>query len=255
MQYIIFDMEFNQDFESDQTFTGSKASYPFEIIQIGAVKMDADFQILSTFNRYIRPTIYSKISPYITELTHITTEQLSKEETFPEVYQAFLIFIGDPESIFCTWGKTDMKELYHSAEYFKLDRRLLPKQFINIQPYASLHLKQPKKKLLRLQSTVEALNLPLPYSFHDASNDAYYTAEVFKKIYQPSMSPTSYDPIYINRTIITRQPKRSIDFDALLKQFEKMYGRPMTEDEQGIIKLSYQMGKTGQFIKSSNAEK
>jgi hypothetical protein len=46
-----------------------------------------------------------------------------------------------------------------------------------------------------------------------------------------------------------RQPKRTIDFEALYMQFEKMYHRPMSEEDKNLIKLAYQMGKTGQFIK------
>ncbi|MHB8127419.1 MAG: 3'-5' exonuclease [Mobilitalea sp.] len=249
MYYIVFDLEFNQDFSSLQVPAEAGALCPFEIIQIGAVKLDSQWSTVATFNRYIKPVIYSKISPFITELTAITTEQLMNEETFPEVYQAFLEFIEDVDSVFCTWGKTDMKELFQNVAYHKLNQRLLPKLYINLQPYASLHFDLPEKRLLRLQSTVEDLGLPLTYPFHNALHDAYYTGEIFKKIYLPTMQPKLYDPIYVNVNIISRQPKRKIDFDALLLQFEKMYQRQMTEVEQDLIKIAYQMGKTQQFLK------
>lgn len=247
MYFIIFDVELNQDFSALQDFDGRRSLYPFEIIQIGAIKLDSELNTVATFNRYVKPTIYTKISPFITELTGITTEQLLTEEPFSEVYQAYLEFIEGTDSIFCIWGMSDIKELFRNAEHHQLNRKLLPRMCINLQPYASMHLHHSPKTQLQLQHAVEALNLPIPYTFHNALYDAYYTAEIFKKIYNSSIQPKLYDPSYITRR--PRQRKREIDVDQLLQQFEKMYARKMTEEEQGIIQLAYKMGKTHQFLK------
>jgi len=247
MYFIIFDLEFNQDFPSLQDLDRKRSPHPLEIIQIGAIKLDLEFNTVATFNRYVKPAIYTRISPFITELTGITTEQLQIEEAFPEIYKTYTEFIDGTDSVFCIWGMSDIKELFRNAEYHHLNRKLLPKMFINLQPYASLYLNLPKKNLLSLQYAVEALNLPITNTFHNALSDAYYTAEIFKKIYNTSIQPKIYDPSYI--AIRPRQPKREIDIDKLLQQFEKMYAREMTEEEQGMIKLAYKMGRTNQFLK------
>ncbi|WP_353095169.1 exonuclease domain-containing protein [Tissierella praeacuta] len=103
MCYIVFDLEFNQDFSSfgEQNTIIKRSRYPFEIVQIGTIKLDSDFNTIAVFNRYVKPTIYSKVNSFITELTSITTEQLLMEEPFPEVYNAYIKFIGNTESIFC----------------------------------------------------------------------------------------------------------------------------------------------------------
>lgn len=264
MNYIIFDLEFNQYFPSttdsnQQEISNTNNSMepkaastvihcPFEIIQIGAIKLDSNFETITSFNRFVKPTLYPKISPFITSLTGITTAQLQPEELFPIVYEAFSEFIGTGEVIFCVWGSNDIKELFRNATYHQLSLKPLPRAYINIQPYVSLHFGLPIKKPLRLQYSVEALGLPVTSAFHDALVDASYTAEIFKKLYQPSILPVIYDPspVVINRP---RQVKKVVDFEALLKQFEKMYAREMTAEEQTIIKLAYQMGKTNQFIK------
>ena len=231
MYYIVFDMEFNQG----------------EIIQIGAYRLDEDFNILATFNRYIKPSIYEDIEPRITEMTQITTEQLQNEATFPQVYKDFISFTIDTDSVFCTWGMTDMKVLFRNAKHFHMDTNQLPKHFINIQPYVSEHLNQSRKKLLGLEKAIISLDIPVSNVFHNALHDAYYTAMIFKKIYTPSMSPNKYDPNY---TIVRpRQKKRVIDFEGLIKQFEKMYERKMSNEETHMIKLAYKMGYTHQFIK------
>ncbi len=249
MYFIIFDLEFNQDFSSLDYLDRKKSQYPFEIIQIGAVKLDATFNIIATFNRYVKPILYTKISPFITELTGISTEQLLIEEAFPAVYKAYTEFIGEIDSVFCIWGMSDIKELFKNAQYHKLSSKLLPTRFINLQPYASMHLNLPSKNLLRLQHVVEALGIPITYTFHNALYDAYYTAEIFKKVYTPSIEPNIYDPLHIATRQKQRQQKREIDNDKLIQQFEKMYTRKMTEEEQEMIKLAYKMGRTNQFLR------
>jgi DNA polymerase III epsilon subunit-like protein len=252
MHFIVFDLEFNQAMDlsnnaAEDSSSATRMRLPFEILQIGAVKLDQELHTVAAFNRLVKPTLHTTVSPFITELTGITTGQVDKEERFPEVYPEFTGFIGDTDSVFCVWGKTDVKELFRNVSYHSLDKELLPKRYINIQPYASLQLGQSKKKLPRLKNTVEALDIPITFPFHDAGNDAHYTAEIFKKLYRPSMQPKVFEPdTQVHRP---RTPRRMIDFDMLLQQFEKMYGREMTDEEKGMIRLAYQMGKTHQFLK------
>ncbi|HEX3077743.1 MAG TPA: hypothetical protein VHQ24_12845, partial [Lachnospiraceae bacterium] len=138
---------------------------------------------------------------------------------------------------------------------------------INLQPYASIMLDSlgmdfifkgalrndtpiltsHKGRLLRLQYVVEALNIVATQPFHDALSDAYYTAEILKKIDHSILMPQIYDPTF--PVVRERHAKRVIDFEKLFMQFEKMYEREMTPNEKDIIRLAYQMGKTGQFIK------
>lgn len=54
MNYIIFDLEFNQGFDRLNNKTVSNAKCPFEIIQIGAIKLDSELNILDTFSSYIK---------------------------------------------------------------------------------------------------------------------------------------------------------------------------------------------------------
>lgn len=246
MSYIIFDLEFNQDFSSLQNFELKSSRYPFEIIQIGALKLDDAFNTLATFDAYVRPTFYSSISPFITELTGITMSLLMEEQTFPNVYKNYTHFIQDQEAIFIIWGMSDIKELFRNAKYHELESSLLPRRFINIQPYVSKYLGLSSKKLLKLEDAAERLQIPITQPFHNAFNDAYYTAEIFKKIYTPIIKPTYYDPTYHPQR--PPQSRQKVNFEKLIGQFEKMYARQMTQEEQDIIKLAYRMGKTHQFL-------
>ena len=256
VHYIVFDLEFNQDPESLLDLSlrpknaDKKNKYPVEIIQFGAVKLDGDFNRIETFNRLVKPSLYSKVNPFITELTGITTESLLAESTFDVVINEFSEFAKEEETVFCVWGMSDLKELYRNIIYHNLDEKLLPKRYINIQPHTSAHLGKSKKRMLSLGYCVEALGIEIRGAFHNALYDALYTSEILKIIYNPSMQPRRYDPSKATKHI--RPSKMVLDFSMLTKQFEKMFSREMTNEEKEIIRLAYYMGKTGQFLKKAD---
>lgn len=253
MNYIVLDLEFNQDFSkvSEQSIRSSC----FEIIQIGAVKLDENLNMLRTFQRNVKPTIYPIINPYITELTGITTEQLSAEETFPAVFEAFADFSGGSDSIFCTWGMADLKELFRNIKYHNLSHKVISKRYINLQPYVSLHFNLSQKKMMKLETAAERLSVPIVYSFHNALHDALYTAEIFKRINSAVIRPKRYDPEQVSirsGRAGTGTRKREPDFEKLALQFEKMYGRELSGEEKNMVILAYKMGKTQQFLKDED---
>ena len=54
----------------------SVADFPFEIIEIGAVKLDENFQMVDEFHRLIRPQVYGQMHHMISEVTHMNMEEL-----------------------------------------------------------------------------------------------------------------------------------------------------------------------------------
>ncbi len=245
MHYIVLDLEFNQEPSSIMTTADKISVCPFEIIQIGAIKLDAAKNAVTTFNSLIKPSIYEKINDFVAELTGITTRMLTDQQEFPKILEDFLQFMGD-DCILCTWGMTDIKEIYRNALFHCFDLDRLPDKVINLQPYASIHLKQPSKKLLNLQAAVEALNINMSYPFHNALYDAYYTAQIFKKLSGSELSPEQYHPNFSSPR--THRPKQTVDYEGLLQQFVKMYRRELTKEEQNMIALAYKMGRTRQFV-------
>lgn len=57
MNYIVLDLEWNQ---SPIGKKGAVAGIPFEIIQIGAVKLNERFEEIDSFDAYVKPIVYSK---------------------------------------------------------------------------------------------------------------------------------------------------------------------------------------------------
>lgn len=241
MNYIVFDLEFNQGYTSEPTC-------PFEIIQIGAVKLDEKLSIISTLDKLIKPEIYTTMHSFVGEITGLTMDQLNAGVCFKEVYKNFIEFIHNEPTVLCVWGMADMKELFRNVKYHELDFSLLPNECINLQRCASKYLNCPKGTNIGLGTAVELLNIKVENKFHHALNDAYYTAQVFEKIYSKEIKPIIYNPDNRSRVNTKITGSEKLDTHNLIKQFEKMYNREMSVEEQSIIKLAYIMGKTHQFI-------
>lgn len=247
MNYIVLDLEFNQYYKSSKETETIISTCPFEIIQFGAVKLDEKLNKISTFNSFVKPEIYTELSPIISKITGITEETLISAPDHNLVYKNFIEFIGKERSILCVWGKADIKELYRNFAYHNFDISIIPKEYIDLQKYASKYFNCPKGILMGLKNAVELFHIPLNNNFHDALSDAKYTAKVFRKIINKTIIPKLYDP---NKPKIQRKKTSSkIDFNKLFMQFEKMYNREMSKEEKSIIKLAYMMGKTNQFRK------
>ncbi|MCF0146793.1 MAG: exonuclease domain-containing protein [Clostridium sp.] len=241
MKYIIFDLEFNQSSNKEDKIP----QLPFEIIQIGALKLDEDFKTISTFNELVKPTVYKNIIPYVQELTKITEEILHSAKNFTDIYYDFTNFIGNEEVTFVIWGLVDLRELYKNIIYFNLPTENLPKLYIDIQHYASKHFNIPHKKSIGLKNALNFLNIHIESEFHNAFNDAYYTAEIFKELYTDSIESKVYSHTPIR---IKSEPKKIVNYDALILQIEKMYNKKLNSEEISMIKLAYNMGKTHQFL-------
>ena len=93
MNYIVCDLEFNQkyipsnttDKNNNESIDSTMKQLPFEIIQIGAVKINENLEITSNFNELIRPIVYTDINPYVENITKINKDMLSSCETFSNV--------------------------------------------------------------------------------------------------------------------------------------------------------------------------
>lgn len=246
MNYIVFDLEFNQQYPKDISVTNNiKKGLLLEIIQIGALKLNNSFETISIFNTLIKPTVHTIIHPYVENLTRITNDSLTSSKTFPEVYKDFLDFIGDNEAIICVWGTSDIKELIKNIRFHNLSYSSLSKKYIDIQSLASKHFNTPKGSKVSLKNAIELLNINITGEFHNAYNDAFYTAEVFKKLHNPTITPLIYN---FNQSRRYTHHKEKINLDGLIEQFQKMYNRKMSKDEIDMIKLAYNMGRTKQFI-------
>ena len=115
-------------------------------------------------------------------MTGITNGDLKNARNFKDVYIDFLNFIDSKDNIFGTWGTNDLKELHRNINFYNLSSEKLPTKYINIQQHASNFCNNPIGKCIGLQNAISILQLEQDKKYHNALNDAYYTALIFKKI-------------------------------------------------------------------------
>ena len=180
MNYIVFDLEFNQAFDfKTGSYSKSNPECPFEIIQIGAVKLNSHFDTIGEFNCYIKPVIYKRLHPYVEKITGITQEIMENGINFNSAYEEFSTFVSK-DDILCSWGGDDVKALFRNIRYHKLSSSAMPDRYMNIQSFATTYRKYEPGKAIGLKNAVELLELEIESDFHNALNDAMYTAEIFK---------------------------------------------------------------------------
>ncbi|MCC8028000.1 MAG: exonuclease domain-containing protein [Clostridium sp.] len=180
MNYIVFDLEWNQ---SPSGKEDSVDHLPFEIIEIGAVKLDCRFQELGQFHRLIQPQVYRKMHFKISEVTHMNMAQLRQEgESFPGVMEDFLNWCGEDEFVFCTWGSMDLTELQRNMVYHGLEIPFsVPLLYYDIQKLYCLQYGDGKNKV-SLDLAVQLQNMGQDRPFHRALDDAFYTGRILSAL-------------------------------------------------------------------------
>ncbi|MEG0856546.1 MAG: 3'-5' exonuclease [Terrisporobacter sp.] len=243
MEYIVFDLEFNQGFDRKLNKTVSDEKCPFEIIQIGAVKLNSKLEIIDRFNTFIKPSIYKDVHPFIKKMTGISNDDVKDAPYFSEAFDLFKAFMKSKKNtILCVWGNGDLKELYRNIKYYDLSTDNLSNTYINVQQHASVYFNNPTGKSIGLQNAITLLELNQDKSYHNALNDAYYTSLVFKKIYSDKIETKFYSFDVENKS---KKPtaKRKINYDSIFNEFKKILNRDLNNDEKKIIHLAYKMGR------------
>lgn len=174
MNYIIFDLEWNQP--ADERFTVQDPVYlNGEIIEIGAVKLDDQFCPMDELRLYITPKYYTRMHQEIVVLTGIKDKLLAEKGIpFPEAYQKFIDWCGD-EYAFMTWSMNDMPMLVDNMVLHGIDISDLPECY-DIQRIFSREIMRGDTRY-SLETALTLLKEPGDKS-HDALHDARNTAKV-----------------------------------------------------------------------------
>ncbi len=181
MNYIVLDLEWNQ---SPHGKEGTIEHFPFEIIEIGAVKLDETFCEIGEFHRLISPVAYPQLHFKISEVTQLDMRLLRQNGIpFKEAAYQFLEWCGN-DFIFVTWGSMDLTELQRNMVYSHMPIPFKkPLLYYDLQKLYSLLYDDGNDKL-SLDQAVEALAITFDEDrpFHHALDDAFYTGQVMAKM-------------------------------------------------------------------------
>lgn len=222
MDYIVMDLEWNQNPYGKSSF---HTDITFEIIEIGAVRVNENFEILDSYQQVIRPRIFKKLHYKIQEITHFTEEELYHGKNFNRAIVEFLDWCGD-DYMFCTWGSMDLVELQKNMKHYGLERVLdFPLFYVDLQKMFSLRYDDGHMKRT-LTSAVEYLEIPEDGEFHRALSDAYFTAKVMQTMdFERYKERLSIDTFYSPRL---KEEEIFVRFDEYTKLVTREF---LTRDE------------------------
>ena len=92
---VLFDLEWNIGYQP-YTFNyhGVQQTFRGEIVEIGAVKIDEDANVLDTFSIHLRPRIFRKLQHHIAKVTGLTQADLDKGEPIVQGLRRFMQWCG-----------------------------------------------------------------------------------------------------------------------------------------------------------------
>ncbi len=183
MNYIVFDLEWNQSHIGQ---AGEHPRMPFEIIEIGAFKLNKKYETIGEFRRLVCPKLYPKLHRYIKEILNYDEEDLkSKGVDFKSACTDFLEWCKEDlpegeEYRFCTWGVADLNCLQNNMDFYKMEKLPFPLRYYDIQQiFSEKYLKDGK--VCKLEKAVERLKLKQERPYHAAISDAFYTSMIIQK--------------------------------------------------------------------------
>ena len=181
MDYIVLDMEWNQPWPGSPS---ARKILPVqirgEIIQMGAVRVSEDQQVLDEFQVMVRPKFYRSLNRRVSKLTGIKESRLKAEGVpFAEAIERFRAWCGE-DVVFLTWGFDDITILRENLQLHELpcdwvDRWYNAQMMFNAQTDGSNSQKA-------LKTAMEIFGIEATRPAHDALGDAFHTAQICAKL-------------------------------------------------------------------------
>lgn len=108
-RHVVIDLEFTP---IPKKFAEQREIVRHEIIQIGAVLLDANYRKISTFSTYVKPQYAYRIKPSVSKLTGITDLDLENAPSLSEAMNKLVGWIGsDKKTRIYSWSDTDLRQL------------------------------------------------------------------------------------------------------------------------------------------------
>jgi inhibitor of KinA sporulation pathway (predicted exonuclease) len=168
--------------ESDQ----SPSSSEMEIIEIGAVRLDANLEPSDdTFEAFVRPVNFPKLTDFCKSLTHIEQTQVDEANTLSDVVVEFSHWLGE-SPVLLGWGMWDHEQLIREVPSSLFDFRAV--EYINLKRE---FYRLRKMREGSLKAAIDRAGLSFIGTPHRALSDAITTAQL-----APLSGLAEYDPLW-----------------------------------------------------------
>lgn len=239
MDYIVLDLEWNQ---SPRGKAGERSGLPFEIIEIGAVKLDEARAVRSHFHEMIRPAVYRQLHYKTKEILQMDMKELKDARGFREVVKDFFEWCGT-DYVMCTWGSMDLTELQRNLKYFRVKNPFeKPLLYYDVQKLFSL-LYEDGKSRRSLKDAVEYLEIKEDIPFHRALDDTLYTARIMERMDMDAVR--QYLSVDYFRLPERKEDELHIVFDRYAKDVSRVFAdrEQIMEDKEITATKCYVCGR------------
>ncbi|MNI26926.1 exonuclease [compost metagenome] len=191
--YIVLDVEFNgRKFASD---------LPQEILEIGALKVTPQLEILGQFDSVVKPIYFAKLNRFVKQKTGITQEEIDHAEGFKVVFEQFRQQMLNEEFVFVTWGGEDVKVMLQDLKLHQLDIEWAHNP-LYIDLLACFKTVFELKNDMNLRDAVAHIGLEWEGSEHRALSDAIHTTHIFKHLFHRiNLEPKVFKEHALNKKI------------------------------------------------------
>lgn len=201
---IILDLEWNRSYDKKPLD---------EILQIGAVRVErVGGPIVDSFNAFIRPMVHKRFDPGAKKLPELQ-ESIRSDVDFPLALERFRTWCGG-ETDFAAWGGgDDFRALRQNCEYWNVPP--VPVETVHDFQTAFSYLVGTGQQVA-LRRAVEYCGIPDLFDYHNALNDAMYTAVVAQWLtpealaYRPERRLRRLPSPRLSRVPFSKQPRRKV---------------------------------------------
>lgn len=174
MKYVVIDLECTCWEREDPN------KQPHEIIEIGAVLLDENYNYIKEFTQFVKPLDNPILTEYCIDLTSITQKDVDVAPTLSAAIAQLNRWMGLSDDItFCSWGYFDKDQLLDECRLNSIDYPF-NNEHINIKVRFSEIMQRTKK--MGLRKALRILDIPFEGTQHRGIDDAKMIAKVFKII-------------------------------------------------------------------------
>ncbi len=177
MHYIFLDLEWNNTYSKEHKRNIN------EIIEIGAVKLDEELNLVSKFDCIVRSKLTKKLSSRFKNLTHISNDEMKEGVKFSEAIKRFLLWAGKG-NITITWSNSDLYAIIENYDAFLPNNEIdIIESYLDLQGFYQSVVPHESNNQLSLKTAAEEVGISFDeMALHRASDDSELTALIFKKI-------------------------------------------------------------------------
>ena len=153
-----------------------------EIIQIGAVKLNEEYEEVSRFSTYVHPQ-FGSIDGFISNLTGISRNNVKEAPTIETAINEFLNWIGTEESICVSWSMTDKYQFIKEMEGKGIENErmnLFFETWVDCQQVFTEVV--DTGRIWSLEEAIYASGINQEGNMHDGLMDSVNTASLYRKL-------------------------------------------------------------------------